>query len=155
MIPGKFWSYHVLYSLTGCPLVTSYESAMISLVSYTVRNFSTNWRTVGVVDKVLNHGISTSYWALHCIEFLSISVWPSTIMPNIFLRHLTAYFLSVYNAPSARVMEILVKRSAWKEKVTPLYFINCYPLMINTDSIFERSFKSYLKRRDSSENRSW
>lgn len=117
---------------------------MFSLVSYTVRNFSTHWRTVSVLDKV---------WALHFTKFFSISVWPSTIMPTIFLRHFTACFLSVYTVPSAQVMEILAKSSAWKERVTPSHFISCYPLTISTDSILERSFKSYFKRRDSSGNR--
>jgi hypothetical protein len=154
VIPWIFWSYHVLNSITECPLVTSCESAMIILVSYTVRNFSTNWRTVSVLDKVLHNGIRTSYWALHCINFFGISIWPSTIMSNIFLGHLTPYFLSVYTVPSARVMEILVKSSAWKEKITLLHFISCYPLTINRESILERSFKSYLKIRDSPGNRS-
>jgi len=126
---------------------------MISLVSYTVRNFSTHWKTVSVLNKVLHHGINTSSWALHFTQFFSISIWPSTIMPNIFLRYFTAYFLSVYTVPSAQVMEILAKSSAWKERVTPSYFISCYPLTINTDNILEWSFKSYLKRRDSSGNR--
>jgi len=126
---------------------------MISLVSYKVWNFSTHWRTVSVLDKLLHHGISTSSWALHFTKFFSVSVWPSTIMPNIFLRYFTACFLSLYTVPSAQVMEILAKSSAWKERVTPSHFISCYPLTINTDSILERSFKSYLNRRDSSGNR--
>ena len=55
-----------LLRTSECPLLTSCNSAMISLVSYKVRNFSMKWKTVSVLDK------GSAPWNLH--KLLSTSL---------------------------------------------------------------------------------